>query len=161
MHKTRIYLDTSVINFLYADDAPEKKAITEEFFEKYVRLGVYDVFVSVVVVDEINLTNDDEHRRRLLNVVDEYRIPVIELSPVTAEVVPLATRYILEGVVPAKNRNDALHVALTTIMDYNVLLSWNFRHLANINREARFLAINMNLGYIKPFRITIPYEVCT
>ncbi|MCX7002688.1 MAG: hypothetical protein NTV22_05365 [bacterium] len=38
MKKLRIYLDTSVINFLFADDAPEKRDITREFFaERLVR----------------------------------------------------------------------------------------------------------------------------
>jgi len=42
MKKTTIYLDTSIINFLYADDAPEKMAITIDFFQNYVKKGVYD-----------------------------------------------------------------------------------------------------------------------
>ena len=33
MKKLKIYLDTSVINFLFADDSPEKQDITIEFFE--------------------------------------------------------------------------------------------------------------------------------
>jgi len=52
MKKLRIYLDTSVINFLFADDAPEKRDITRKFFEK--QIADYDVFVSAVVMDEIN-----------------------------------------------------------------------------------------------------------
>mgnify|MGYP000871468752 CR=1 FL=1 len=31
MRKLKIYLDTSVINFLFADDAPEMKEITNVF----------------------------------------------------------------------------------------------------------------------------------
>jgi hypothetical protein len=34
-------LDTSVINFLFADDAPQYRAITKEFFDKYVAIGTY------------------------------------------------------------------------------------------------------------------------
>ena len=34
MKKLRIYLDTSVINFLFADDAPEKRDATVEFFKE-------------------------------------------------------------------------------------------------------------------------------
>jgi len=34
MKKLRIYLDTSIINFLYADDAPDLKKITEELFRE-------------------------------------------------------------------------------------------------------------------------------
>ncbi|MBT3294674.1 MAG: hypothetical protein HN919_18310 [Verrucomicrobia bacterium] len=35
MKKLRIYLDTSVINFLFADDAPDFKRVTVEFFDRY------------------------------------------------------------------------------------------------------------------------------
>ena len=37
MKKLRIYLDTSVISFMFADDAPEKRDVTREFFERVVR----------------------------------------------------------------------------------------------------------------------------
>ncbi len=40
MKKLRVYLDTSVISFLFADDAPEKKAITVAFFSE--RLNEYE-----------------------------------------------------------------------------------------------------------------------
>ena len=40
MNKLRIYLDTSIINFLFADDAPEKKEITVDYFDKYVATSV-------------------------------------------------------------------------------------------------------------------------
>jgi hypothetical protein len=48
MKKTKIYLDTSVISFLFADDAPELKAVTEDFFQNYVRTAVYDVCISPI-----------------------------------------------------------------------------------------------------------------
>ena len=40
MKKTGIYLDTSIINFIFADDSPEKQEITKEFFENYIKKGV-------------------------------------------------------------------------------------------------------------------------
>ena len=33
MRKLKIYLDTSVVNFLYVKDAPEYRKATEVFFE--------------------------------------------------------------------------------------------------------------------------------
>jgi hypothetical protein len=32
MKKLRIYLDTSIVNFLFADDAPDFRRVTEDFF---------------------------------------------------------------------------------------------------------------------------------
>ena len=34
--KLKIYLDTSVLNFINADDSPDLKLITEDFFTNYV-----------------------------------------------------------------------------------------------------------------------------
>jgi len=41
----------------------------------------------------------------------------------------------------------------------DVLLSWNFKHLANIRREARFAAVNQAEGYWRSPRIVSPLEV--
>ena len=32
MRKLKLYLDTSVWNFFFADDAPEKRDVTKDFF---------------------------------------------------------------------------------------------------------------------------------
>jgi len=37
MRKLKLYLDTSVWNFFFADDAPEKRDITKEFFDSVKR----------------------------------------------------------------------------------------------------------------------------
>ncbi len=49
MRKLKIYLDTSVINFLFATDSPEFMAVTRDFFEFYVKKEVYDVYLSDIV----------------------------------------------------------------------------------------------------------------
>ena len=72
--KIKIYLDTSVINFLYAGDVPELKKITEEFFA-YVRDGErFDVYISDVVINEINKTNDLWKKQQLLSVIESYEL---------------------------------------------------------------------------------------
>ena len=48
--KLKIYLDTSVINFLFANDVPELKKITKEFFDKYVKNNIYIVYISDIVI---------------------------------------------------------------------------------------------------------------
>jgi hypothetical protein len=51
-----IYLDTSVINFLFADDAPEKKGVTVDLFEKFIKAGIYKTYILPYVLEEINNT---------------------------------------------------------------------------------------------------------
>jgi hypothetical protein len=55
--------------------------------------------------------------------------------------------------------DDAMHVALCTVNLIDVLASWNFRHLANVNRERRIMAVNESCGYVYPLRIVSPEEV--
>ena len=69
-----VYLDTSVISFLFATDAPELQAATLEFFERPVRERRYRVILSDFVVQELEQTTDMGHRARLLQVLREYPI---------------------------------------------------------------------------------------
>ena len=41
----------------------------------------------------------------------------------------------------------------------DVLLSWNYHHLANMARERKVLNANIQEGYMKTLRITTPMEV--
>lgn len=44
MKKLRIYLDTSVVNFLFAEDAPDFRRVTEDFFARHAQK--YELFAS-------------------------------------------------------------------------------------------------------------------
>jgi predicted nucleic acid-binding protein len=158
MKSLRLYLDTSVINFLFADDAPEKRDVTKEFFER--RLGDYQVAISEVVLFEIGKTKDVERRRQLVEAVDRYGLPVQEIEAVEqVEVDALASAYLQARIVPESKREDALHVAISTVFEYDVLLSWNYRHLANIGRAMRFNGVNEQWGYSKRLHLLTPLEV--
>jgi hypothetical protein len=41
----------------------------------------------------------------------------------------------------------------------DILLSWNFQHLANVNKEQKIIILNKTLGYNYPFRMANPLEV--
>jgi len=158
MPKPTIYLDTSVINFLYADDAPEKKEITVDFFDNFVKLSIYDTYVTEYVIKEIDKTLSEDRRKLLLKVIEDYPIKVLQ-SPSLSEIDELAVAYLNQGILPEKNFFDALHVAFCSIEKIDYLVSWNYRHLANINKERRFSAKNYEMGYIHPFRIVTPTEL--
>ncbi len=63
------------------------------------------------------------------------------------------------GVVPPKKLYDALHVAACVFHGVDYLVSWNYKHLANVNRESRINAVNLSNGYNKPIRIITPLEL--
>lgn len=156
MRKPRIYLDTSIINFLFADDAPDFKMATEAFFA--VHASRYDLFVSDVVRLEIKKDPDPIHREDLLEVLDSHSIRTLPLDR-RNEVEQLANLFLARGVIPAAKIEDALHVAFAVVYQMDFLLSWNFKHLANANKEARLMGISIEAGYWNTVRLTSPLEV--
>lgn len=53
MRKLKLYLDTSVWNFFFADDAPRERDVTKEFFD-VIKKEIYEIFISGVVIREVN-----------------------------------------------------------------------------------------------------------
>jgi predicted nucleic acid-binding protein len=156
MKKLQIYLDTSVINFLFADDSPDFQKATIEFFAKHA--ARYALYASAVVQLEIERTPDVQHRQELLAVLRRHPIAMLG-DDSRAEIEQLAKVYILQKVIPAGKLEDALHVAYATVHQMDILLSWNFKHLANVRREALIVAVNQEAGYRYPLRLLSPLEV--
>ncbi|MFN0199935.1 MAG: hypothetical protein ACKVTZ_00355 [Bacteroidia bacterium] len=152
-------MDTSVINFLFADDAPEKKEITVDFFENFIKAEAYDVFVSKYVFEELLRTPDESKRNQLLRILDDFPISNIDISETETEIGQLADQYLIHDVIPPKKVYDALHIACTVVVKFDFLVSWNYKHLANVNRERRIIGLNYQLGYIHNFRIITPTEL--
>ena len=158
MRKWRIYLDTSVINFLYADDAQAYRAITVEFFDQ--RLEQFEVFISDVVLFEIGKTEDHEKKAVLFEAIRKYNLKTMLIHEnKMAEITSLADRYISAGIIPTRKRQDALHIAICTVFEFDVLLSWNFRHLANFQKQVQINALNETSGYLKKLYLLTPLEV--
>jgi hypothetical protein len=55
----------------------------------------------------------------------------LTLLPLTDEVRDVANELLDAGVLPRKAEADAVHIAVATVHEMDVLLTWNCRHLAN------------------------------
>lgn len=154
MNKLKIYLDTSIISFLFADDAPDFQQITVDFFTKF--SPRYGLYISEVVLLEITKNTDDERKQKMLAALEQF--PINNLPPAVA-IQEIAKVYLENGVIPVNKVEDALHVGYATFYHVDILLSWNFRHLANINKERRIMVENFKLGYNYPLRLLSPLEV--
>jgi len=142
MKKLKIYLDTSVISHLQADDVPEKMAKTLEFWE-YLANEEYESYISELVIAEFN--NCPEPKKSKLESMLQ-QTPLIELE-VDDEVTALANRYMDEGLFPKRYRDDAIHVALASVYSCNVVVSWNFKHMVKIKTILGVNGINKLMGY--------------
>ncbi|OHB90119.1 MAG: hypothetical protein A3D13_06825 [Planctomycetes bacterium RIFCSPHIGHO2_02_FULL_40_12] len=154
MKKPQLYLKTSVWNFIFADDAPEKKEITLRFFDK-IKKGEYEIFISDVVIEEIGRAIDKK-RNLILNVIKDYKPQKLVVNE---EVVELAKNYISEGILPQEKFEDSTHAAIATIFEMDALISWNLRHLANLKKMEMINGVNMKQGYYKRLELITPMEV--
>ncbi len=154
MKKLKIYLDTSVINFLFADDAPEKKDITKSLFEE-IEQGKYEIYISELVVAEINKTEDEEKKGKLLTIIQKYQPKELIGSE---EVFHLAEKYMKSKIIPKRFEEDAVHIAYAVINNLDVLISWNMRHIVKLKTKLGVNSINKIEGY-NEIELVNPEEV--
>jgi len=148
----KLYLESSVFNFVFADDAPEKQRITKEFFSK--RLEKFDIFVSDVVFNELKKTKEPKGSALLKLISD---CPCITLES-DKEAVNLAEAYVKEGIVPEKFINDALHIAIATVNNIDIVVSWNLEHIVKLKTMIGVNKINSRKNYKQIFIVT-PEEI--
>lgn len=157
MGRLEVYLDTSVISYLFHDDRPERPRETEKFFENTIATKAHAAFISAIVLDELSRTKDALLREQFLNAVRKYDLSM--LAGKEGEVERMAKVYMACGILPPKMPEDALHVAFATVFDMDTLVTWNFRHLARARTADLVHAANIVEGFYKPLRILIPLEL--
>ena len=145
----RVYIDASVVYGVLTQKFGQE---TQPFWN-----AVSDGKVSVILSDVLA----DEIARAPQNVREFYRtIPESHIERVVATTTSnaLAERYIAENVVGQSSLDDCKHIALATINHANVLVSWNFKHIVNVDRIRGYNSVNMKMGYPQ-IDIRTPYEV--
>jgi hypothetical protein len=60
-----------------------------------------------------------------------------------AESIELAGTYIDRGILSSNYRDDARHIAMATVADVDILVSWNFRHIVHFDKIRQFNAVNL------------------
>jgi hypothetical protein len=96
----------------------------------------------------------------LLKVIDDYPIEIVVLNnQQLVKIEHLANLYIEQGVIPAKKRPDALHIAISTVCNINYLVSWNYRHLTNDGKEQKIKMLNWQQNDLQELGIITPLEL--
>ena len=152
MRTPKIYLETTMFNF-YLDTDRDAHAATVNLFEE-IAAGKYEPYTSQTVIEELEKTVGDK-REKMLNLIAEYEIPILETS---VEAENLADVYVSEGVIPLKYRNDALHIAISAVNGLDMIISMNFQHIVKRKTEKMTATINSLNGY-RAVEIYTPMEV--
>jgi predicted nucleic acid-binding protein len=136
--RRRIYTDTSVIGGCLDEEFEEP---SQQLFDRF-RSGQ-----DIVVISELTLLElegaPNEVREVLERVPSSYREDV-EFTEAAAD---LAERYLQAEVVGRASRLDAQHIATATVHRADVLVSWNFKHVVNLNRIQGYNSVNLRQGY--------------
>jgi hypothetical protein len=147
--KIRVYTDTSVLGGCEDEEFAEHSV---RLMEDFVR-GDRVLVLSNLTVQELAVAPGSVRRR--LAAVPEAHIETLQLN---AEATDLADAYIAAGVLTAKMRADAQHIAIATVARVDVLVSWNFKHIVNLQRIHGYNSVNLRKGY-PMMEIRTPREV--
>ncbi|MBC7784374.1 MAG: hypothetical protein H7144_11095 [Burkholderiales bacterium] len=89
------------------------------------------------------------------------RVPALRMTagltllPVTPEIIGLAKVLVEEKVMPGpESAGDAIHSAVCAVHRVEYLLTWNQKHLANVNKVKHLQLICIRTGYIAPQIVT-------
>lgn len=154
MQRLRVYIETSVWSHVFHDDTPDFQRMTVEFLKQAKERAVVP-YISTLVLDEVARA-PARRREEILGEIAAVRPILLRRSQEADE---LAGRYVGAGVLTPNDEADALHVAIATVYEMDVLASWNQRHLANIRRRDLFNSVNRVAGYRKMLEIANPLEV--
>lgn len=148
MDIVRIYADTSVFGGAFDQ---EFAAPTRTFFEQ-VRLGRFRVVTSGLVEDEL-VQAPEKVRMLFAEILD-----IAEMSDIPGAAVDLRKAYVDAGIVGTKSMADALHVASATVLECDVIVSWNFRHIVHLQKIPMYNKVNKACGFPQ-IAIHTPQEV--
>lgn len=134
----RIYIDTSVFGG-YFDE--EFKEYSVKFFEKLIE-NKNTILLSDVALDE--LTDAPQRVKDFVNSIPKKNISRMYLDDDSKN---LALKYIKENVVGETSLADCFHIAIATVQKADLLVSWNFKHIVNLNRIRGYNGVNLMNGY--------------
>lgn len=146
---TRIYVDTSVIGGCLDD---EFRAASLRLFARS-RAGH-----AVLVISDTTLAELASAPAKVRAVIEDLPGTCVEFIRQSTESEALAEEYVRQAVVSRRMLADAQHIAVATVARVDVLVSWNFRHIVNLDRIHGFNAVNLRESY-PLLEIRSPLEV--
>ena len=146
--KQKFYFDTSVFGGVY------DKEFEEETLQLFERVFLGKIICMYSDLTETELLNAPENVRTYFKSLPKENT---ERVFVNAEIIELATKYIEEKVVGKTSFDDCLHIATATLNKADILVSWNFKHIVNVQRIRGYNSINIKSGY-KQLEIRSPRE---
>jgi predicted nucleic acid-binding protein len=153
MSKLKLYLETSIFNFAFSEQNPDYRQATLTLLDS-VKQAVYEAYISEAVVREITEA-PKEKVAKMMKLISDLEPESLDIN---TDIEELAEGYIKAGLIPARYIDDALHIAIASFYELDVVLSWNFEHMVKLKTKKGVVAVNALTGY-KPIEILSPLEV--
>lgn len=147
--KIRVFVDTSVFGGYF----------DEEFKEWSIKLiNEIKEGHKIVVISDLTLRELEDAPFKVSNILKEIPEKYKEYVVLDDNAKYLADKYIEEKAITRKHLVDAQQIAIATINKVDVLVSWNFKHIVNLNRIRLYNATNLKYGY-QIIEIRTPREI--
>ena len=143
----RIYIESTIPSYVVARPARDllqaaRQQLTRDWWD--LKREHHELFTSQVVLDEITDGEAAMARQRLKLM---RGIPLLEPTVAANE---LGREILRSGLLPATADGDAAHIALATVHELDILLTWNCRHIANVAIQQRLRRLAEQNGYTLP-----------
>lgn len=148
MKRLKVYVDTSVIGGCYDK---EFYIWSNGLFEDF-KLENFVPIVSELTATEI------KNAPELVRLKYEELERISEYLIITDEAIELADIYLKRKILTPKFYDDMLHIALATLSNVDIVVSWNFKHIVHFDKIRLFNAVNLEFGY-STLQIYSPREV--
>ena len=144
----KVYIETSVISG-YGRTRFHKPLM--KFFDM-IREGVFEPIISEHTLTELN------NKKTPIEVINNLETIDYKIYEITDEMKILSKKYMIKKIVDEGHLEDALHIAIATILEADVLVSWNLTHIVNEVTIPLFNKVNIKEGY-KSLEIKKPEEI--
>lgn len=149
MRTQRVYIDTSILGGCFDPEFSRwSNALIDDFHSGRLK----------PVISEVAIAEVADAPAEVRDLLAGLLALEPEIVAITAEAVDLAEAYPERRILTPRFYADGMHIALATIAEVDILVSWNFRHIVRYDKIRLFAAANLERGY-KPLAIYSPREV--
>lgn len=149
----RVYIETSVWSMIHPDQPAALREASIKLLEQC-RDRIHLPHISDVVLQEVREAPGEKQQA----VLDRIASLSPVLLPMSENAVALAKRFIDAGILSEARLDDARHVACAMLGGVDVLISWNYRHIANVRKAEKFRAAAVLSGNPSILEIHTPLE---
>ena len=142
----RVYIETTIPSFYYTLRTDIESRAMQSWSRKWWKeyADQFTLVSSLAVIEELS-DGKSEHTQDRIDLVAN-----LEMLPISARIRQITHIYIDRLIMPQDPFGDALHLAIASFHNVDALLTWNYKHIANLNKTYRIRQINQELGLSTP-----------